>query len=170
MHAVPPFLSSLLKRARLGVLALLVVVLPLQGMVQFVQGFHGHRHVHTGAVVRSSWLAELTQPVRAVLDRLHAAQDPRLQGPAFNWAVSQGDADGWHEHHGLRHKHAHGAADALDVGDAADDAVQGGVTAFLAWLPAALVLPAVRGTVRPGTASPGWRDRDIAPPQAPPRG
>jgi len=164
---VPSSLSSLLHRTRHGILVLLLVVLPLQSVMQLVAGVQGHRHVHTGA---AQMLSGLAQPLRAVLDRLHAAQDPRLQAAGFSWAVSRGDADGWHEHGGVRHKHSPHAADVVDVGEAADDAVQGGVTAFLAWLPRALVLPAAPGSVRPAAAAFDWRDRAVAPPLAPPRG
>lgn len=170
MPTVPSILSSLLQRTRAGILMLLLIVLPLQGMVQLVHGFHGHRHVHAGVKQQASLLSELAQPVRAVLDRLHAAQDPRLQAAGFSWTVSRGDADGWHEHGGVRHKHSPHAADVVDVGEAADDAMQGGVTAFLAWLPRALVLPAAQGSVRPAAAAFDWRDRVVAPLLAPPRG
>lgn len=141
---------------------MLLVVLPLQGVMQLVAGMQGHRHVHTGAASPS--------PLRALLDRLHAAQDPRLQKPAVSWVIGNGAPGEAHEHGGVFHTHSHDTADVLDVGDPADDARQGGVTAFLAWLPAALALPAGEDGDRPVAAVLGWRDRVVAPPLTPPRG
>jgi len=162
-------LSSLLHRTRTAVLALLLVVLPLQGVVQLVAGLQGHRHVHTGAAP-ASLLSGLTQPLRALLDHLHAAQDPRLQGHALGWFASKGSSGGLHEHGGVFHRHDAGTTDAVEVGDAADDSLQGGVTAFLAWLPDLPALPAPTGVGdRPRTADLEWRDRVVAPPLAPPR-
>lgn len=171
---VPLTLSSLLQRTRVGILALLLVVLPLQGVMQLVAGIHGHRHVHTGAALAApnpeSTLASLTQPLRAVLDQLHAAQDPRLQRQASSWVLSRGPAAGMHEHGGVFHEHSHDDADVLDVGDPADEPAQGGATAFLAWLPAALAMPAGEAGDHPVAADLGWRDRVVAPPLTPPRG
>lgn len=161
MPTVPPFLSSLLRRTRVGLLTLLIVVLPLQSVAQLVAGVQGHRHVHTSRV---NLLAELMQPVHAVLERLHAAQDPRLFG------ASRGAADGWHEHGGVLHKHSPDTHDAVDVGDAGDDAQQAGATAFLAWLPTALMWTGAEAAERPAALAVDWRDRVVAPPLAPPRG
>lgn len=169
---MPPLLSSLLHRTRAGILVLLLLVLPLQSVVQLVTGIQGHRHVHTGAAAQpASVLASLVQPLRAVLDRLHAAQDPRLmQGPQLGWRVSHGPADGLHAHGGVFHKHSQHTHDVLDVGDPADDSAQGGATAFLAWLPAGFAPLARQGGERPAMAAVGWRDRVVAPPLTPPRG
>lgn len=167
---VPNLLSSLLHSSRTAVLVLLLVVLPLQGVVQLVAGLQGHRHVHTGAA-HESLLSGLTQPLRALLDHLHAAQDPRLQGHKLGWLASKGTASGMHEHGGVFHKHSADTADVIEVGDAADDSLQGGVTAFLAWLPAALAMMAADGASdRPALTDLDWRDRVIAPPLTPPRG
>ena len=38
LSSVPPILSSLLQRTRAGILVMLLVVLPLQGVVQLVAG------------------------------------------------------------------------------------------------------------------------------------
>lgn len=160
IQSVPYALSSLLQRTRHGILVLLLVVLPLQSVVQLVAGVQGHRHLHTGA------LSGLVQPLRALLDQLHAAQDPRLQA---SWAASRGPAAGLHEHGGIFHTHAHDTHDAVDVGDAADDAAQGGVTAFLAWLPIEMVWTAAQGSAPPVAGAWAWRDRVVAPPLAPPR-
>jgi hypothetical protein len=152
---------------------MLIVVLPVQSVTQLIAGLQGHRHVHTGATAAAPHgfaLASLAQPLRAVLDRLHAAQDPRLQMQAGAWTVSRGSADGWHAHGGVFHKHSHLTADVVDVGDPADEPAQGGATAFLAWLPGALALPAAQGSEPPAAVSPGWRDRVVAPPLTPPRG
>ena len=159
---VPTLLSSLLHRMRKGVLALLLVVLPLQGVVQLVAGLQGHRHVHSGA-------APVVSPLRALLDHLHAVQDPRLKRPA-PWVLSQGPAAGLHEHGGVFHRHASGDADVLDVVDPGDGSLQGGATAFLAWLPAALALPKGERGAQPATGDADWRDRVVAPPLTPPRG
>ncbi|MGM9480045.1 hypothetical protein ACS5PN_02525 [Roseateles sp. NT4] len=166
---MPKLLSSLLHRSRTAVLALLLVVLPLQGVVQLVAGLQGHRHVHTGAA--HAVLSGMTQPLRALLDHLHAAQDPRLQGHKLGWFASKGQSAGLHEHGGVFHQHAADTTDAVEVGDATDDSLQGGVTAFLAWLPASLawMAPADAGD-RPAMADLDWHDLVIAPPLTPPRG
>lgn len=173
-HAVPvPLIpSSLLHRARTGMLMLLLVVLPLQGMVQWMVGLQGHRHMHTGAVAapHDGMLARLTRPVRALLDQLHAAQDARLQGPRLGWTSSRNTGAELHAHGGVLHRHAADTADVVQAADALDDAGQGGVTAFLAWLPVAPVLPVLAGGERPATVHAAWRDRIVAPALAPPRG
>jgi len=163
---VPPILSSLLQRTRVGILMLLLVVLPLQSVAQLVAGVQGHRHVHTGVVPA----AVSPSPLRALLNHLHAAQDPRLQAARFGWVVSKGPAAALHEHGGVFHRHSHDEADVLDVGDPADDSLQGGATAFLAWLPANWALPASVGGDRPAATGLGWRDRVVAPLLTPPRG
>ena len=168
---VPSLLSSLLHRTRAGILMLLLVVLPLHSVAQLVAGVQGHRHVHTGAVPQGSLLSGLTQPLRAVLDRLHAAQDPRLQAPSMAWMVSTGPAEGMHQHGGVFHKHSHDTHDVIDVSDSADDTAQGGATAFLAWLPSpGLALTGDPVSERPTAAAVDWRDRVVAPPLTPPRG
>lgn len=159
MHPVPPFLSPLLHKTRVAVLMLLLVVLPLQSVAQLVAGVQGHRHVHTGSL-----LAGLVQPLQAVLDRLHAAQDPRLAG------ASRRGAGGWHEHGGVMHRHTQDTHDAVDVGDAGDEAGQAGATAFIAWLPTALSWADNKAGERPAEPAVGWRDRVVAPPYTPPRG
>ena len=142
--------------------------------MQLVVGIHGHRHVHTGAAVAvpapESALASLAKPLRAVLDHLHAAQDPRLQAQASRWVPSRGDSAGRHEHGGVFHEHSQVDADVLELGDTSDEPAQGGATAFLAWLPAALALPAGEASDHPVTADLDWRDRVVAPPLTPPRG
>lgn len=174
-HVVPvPLIpSSLLHRARTGILMLLLVVLPLQGVVQWMVGLQGHRHMHTGAVVapHDGVLARLAQPVRALLDHLHAAQHTRLQGPRLGWTSSRASGAELHAHGGVLHRHAADTADVVQAADALDDAGQGGgATAFLAWLPAAPVLPVLAGGERPATVHAAWRDRVVAPALAPPRG
>jgi hypothetical protein len=147
-------------------LMLLLVVLPLHSVIQLVAGVQGHRHVHRAAAPQAS----SQSPLRALLDQLHALQDPRLQGPKFGWMVSHGPAGEVHEHGGVFHRHGHDDPDVVDVGDPADDDRQGGVTAFLAWLPAALGLPAGESDSRPLRGGPDWLDRVVAPPLTPPRG
>lgn len=169
--SVPNLLSSLLHRTRTGILVLLIGVLPLQGVTQLVAGVQAHRHVHTGLAAPASLLSELTRPLRVVLDRLHAGQDPRLLAPRFAWLPSQGPAAGYHQHGGVFHKHGHDTADAVDVGDAGDGAQQqAAATAFLAWLPVAFALPLGEGCACPAMAACDWPDRVIAPPLTPPRG
>lgn len=144
----------------MALLVLLMVVLPLQGAVQMISGLHGQRHMH----------AVLAEPLRALLAQLHAAQAaPSLQARAPGWTVSTGLAHR-HAHGGVFHEHAPDDGDVIQVGDTADEAVQGGATAFLAWLPAGLRLPASGSFRRPAAAVHAWRDRAIAPPLAPPRG
>ncbi|KQV92489.1 hypothetical protein [Pelomonas sp. Root1237] len=168
---VPSTLSSLLHRTRAAVLVLLLVVLPLQGMVQLVAGLQGHRHVHIGTATRhDAVLAGLTQPLRALLDHLHAAQDPRLQGSKRSQVLSNGHGAEMHEHGGVFHNHSQHDADVLEVGDPADDTAQSAVTAFLAWLPAGLTLPMGEGGDHPAATHLDWRDRVVAPPLTPPRG
>ncbi|MDG0860966.1 hypothetical protein [Pelomonas aquatica] len=167
---VPLILSSLLHRTRAAILVLLLVVLPLQSVVQWVAGVQGHRHLHTGAAPQGSVLASLTQPLRAALDRLHAAQDPRLQGPRLGWVVSKGPAAGMHAHGGIFHEHMADTHDVVDVGDPADDSAQGDATAFLAWLPSGVAPLARQVGERPAMVAIDWRDRAIAPPLTPPRG
>ena len=141
-------------------LMLLLVVLPLQGVVQLVAGLQGHRHMHTGA----AHAVASASPLRVLLDHLHAAQDLRLK--SFS-SISAGEL---HAHGGVFHRHSRDTADVVEVGDAADDATQGGGTAFLAWLPAALTLPSGEGSGHPAAADLDWRDRVVAPPLVPPRG
>lgn len=167
---MPPVLSSLLHRTRTAVLVLLLVVLPLQGVVQLLAGLQGHRHVHTGAAPHGADWSALTRPLQVVLDRLHAAQDPRLKQPSPGWLARKAPSSGLHEHGGVFHRHEADTADALDVGDPADDAAQAGATAFLAWLPVGLALPAGEAGERPAAAEIGWRDCVLAPPLTPPRG
>ena len=145
---VPSLLSSLLQRTRKVLLVLLLVVLPLQGVMQLVAGVQGQRHLHTGdapAAAPVLSLASIAQPLRALLDHLHAAQKPRFSAPA----LSRGAAAGLHAHGDVFHEHAHDTGDVVEVGDPADDSLQGGATAFLAWLPAAWLLPAGEGLDRP---------------------
>lgn len=164
--------SSLLQRARTGLLVLLLVVLPLQGVVQWQVSLQGHRHMHTGAGGRAhdGLLALLARPLRAVLDQLHAAQDARLQGPRLGWTASRASGAGLHAHGGVLHRHTADTADVVTAGDALDDAGQGGATAFLAWLPAAPAVPVLTGSERPVADQGAWRDRVVAPALAPPRG
>lgn len=167
IRPVPPTLSSLLHRTRAAILVLLLVVLPLQGVAQLVAGVQGHRHVHAGAVASAAPLSAVTQALRGVLDHLHAAQAPRF---SLSPASSRGPAAGWHAHGELLHQHTPDTVDVLDVGDPADDPVQAGATAFLAWLPRALAWPVGVESDPPASAAIAWRDRVVAPPLTPPRG
>ncbi|RZJ10350.1 MAG: hypothetical protein EOP39_08930 [Rubrivivax sp.] len=165
---MPAVLSSLLQRTRTGLLVVLLVVLPLQGVVQLVVGLQGHRHVHTGM---GSALSGLTQPLRALLNQLHAGQEARLlAAPPPSWLVSEGPEVGRHEHGGVSHEHSAQTTDVVDLGDAADEPQQSGATAFLGWMPAALAVPVSEPGVRPATVGVSWRDRFMKPPLAPPRG
>ncbi|MCE4556051.1 hypothetical protein [Pelomonas cellulosilytica] len=168
---MPPVLLILLRRTRTSLLVLLLVVLPLQSIVQLVAGIHGHRHVHTAAASRADVFTRLAQPLRAVLDRLHAAQDARLQAPAPAWVASRGPAAGLHQHGGVYHRHTADTTDAVDLSDGGDDAAhEPGVTAFLAWLPGALAVDVAPRGGRPAAPLQHWRDRVVAPLLAPPRG
>ncbi|MFT7774027.1 hypothetical protein [Roseateles sp.] len=172
---LPSSLSSLLNRSRAGLLVLLVFVLPLQSVVQLMAGLQGHRHVHIGAQqAQAPWqeaaLSLLGQPLRAALEHLHSGHDPRLDGPMFSRAASHGPSTAMHEHDGVFHVHSVETDDAVDIGDAADDSRQGGVTAFLAWLPGALAVMTRQGSEPPAAFAFDWRDRVVAPPLTPPRG
>lgn len=166
---VPHLLSSLLHRTRAAILVMLLVVLPLQSVVQLVVGLQGHRHLHAGAASPSPSPSPWPSALRVLLDRLHAAQDPRLQPSLPTWLASRGAATELHAHGGVFHRHAPGDASVVEVGDAGDDPGQAGATAFLAWLPAALAVPASEAGVRPGATEPSWRDCVVAPALAPPR-
>ncbi|HEY1132815.1 MAG TPA: hypothetical protein VGF12_25625, partial [Roseateles sp.] len=116
---LPSFLSSLLNRSRASLLVVLVFVLPLQGVVQLVAGVQGHRHVHIGAQqVETPWrdaaLSLLGQPLRAALERLHAAHDPRLSGQKFSWMANRGPSSAMHEHGGVFHEHSAETHDVVD--------------------------------------------------------
>lgn len=170
---MPTALSPLLHRARTGILMLLLVVLPLQSMVQLSAGMQAQRHWHTGAAEasapRSLWLL-LAQPLRAVLTQLHAAQDPRASVPSLRWRVGGGPLAGRHQHGGVFHTHTAATHDVVAVADAADDSLQNGATAFLAWIPRPP--PVMAATVRqepPVGLAAGWRDRLVPPPLMPPR-
>lgn len=160
---------SLPHRTRTALLALLLVVLPLQGVLQWVAGLQGHRHVHISAAAEVA-PSPLPSTLRVLLDRLHAAQDPRLQPRAISWLLGQADGSGLHAHDGVVHSHAPTDADVVALGDPAEDAGQAGATAFLAWLPLAWALPAGEGAARPAPAPAAWRNRVVAPPLTPPRG
>lgn len=170
---VPPILSSLLNRTRTSLLVLLVLVLPLQSVVQWVVGVNGHRHVHMAAIQAApvdNVLSRLARPLRAVVDSLHAGQDMRLSASGFGRAASSGPAAGMHQHGGVFHQHSADTHDAVDVGDAGDDSGQGGATAFLAWLPGAATPRAGQRGDHPAAATAGGPERVVAPPRTPPRG
>ncbi|MGQ3050645.1 MAG: hypothetical protein ACT6S0_02560 [Roseateles sp.] len=167
---MPTCLSSLLHRTRIAVLAMLLVVLPLQGAAQLVAGIQGQRHLHTGASHQDTPLASVRGALRAVLDQLHAAQAPQLRHQQHAWLPSTGPATGLHEHGSVYHQHSHDTGDVLDVTDPADSSPQGGATVFQAWLPAGLAVPPAAAGHHPAIAEPGWRDRAVAPPRMPPRG
>lgn len=178
LQLVLPTLPSLLQRTRATVLALLLVVLPLQSVMQLAAGFQNNRHVHTGSgpikvsssAHSDSPLVSLVRPLRALLDRLHADQDPRLKGSQQVWVMSRVASTELHEHGGVFHKHSHDTNDVLEVGDSTDDSTEPGSTAFLAWLPTAMDLVSAVDSDHPIAAPIGWRDRVVAPPLTPPRG
>jgi hypothetical protein len=160
VYLLNPFL---LQRLRTAMAAVLLVVLPLQGVVQLVAGLQGQRHVHTARGPHGASPSALRQ----LLDRLHAAQPPALRGLGLaQVGVDVGAAP--HAHGGMVHTHGANDHDAVPVADA-DDAGTSGATAFLAWLPSvqpvadALSQPAPARTVllRSG--------RDVAPALTPPR-
>ena len=169
-------LSLLLQRTRMSILMLLLVVLPLHSVAQFVAGIQGPRHLHA-AVVRGephsiSMLAtRVLQPLHDVLDRLHAAQEPRLAVKQHLRRISQGPTAGLHQHDGVYHRHGADTHDAVGVGDPSDDAVQLAATAFLAWIPSGpMPFAAGESADHPAAAALAWRDRVVAPPLTPPRG
>lgn len=87
------------------------------------------------------------------------------------WGISQGPAAGLHQHDGVYHRHGAETHDVVGVGEPSDDAVQLAATAFLAWIPSALMPPAAGESAdHPDAAALAWRDRVVAPPLTPPRG
>lgn len=161
--------TSLPHRTRTVLLALLLVVLPLQGVLQWVAGLQAPRHVHIAAVAEAA-PSPSPSALRALLDRLHAAQDPRLQPRAMGWLLSAADGGGLHAHDGVVHRHAPTEADVVPLGDPAEDAGQAGGTAFLAWLPRAWAVPAGESAALQAPPPAAWRNRVVAPPLTPPRG
>lgn len=155
---MPRLLASLLHRSRASLLAVLIVVLPLQAVAQLVAGLQTQRHVHAqpGLDVASP------SPLRLLLDRLHAAQPASLKA----W----GHGARPHAHGDVVHTHDPEQPDVIAVADADDGAGQGAVTAFLAWLPLALTWPAAHRSPAPVPRPVAWQDRLVAPPLAPPRG
>lgn len=108
-------------------MTVLLVVLPLQGVLQWVVGLQGQRHVHASQPGHEASPSAL----RLLLDRLHAAQPQPLK--SLGLAQLKPRADGQAHAHG-KFVHTHGADthDAVAVADG-DDAGTGGATAFLAW-------------------------------------
>jgi hypothetical protein len=155
--------SPLMLRLRAAVLAMLLVVLPLQGIVPLLAGLQGQRHVHTShprAVASPSGL-------RLLLDRLHAAQPVRLQHLGLAPLASRLDAQP-HAHGSLVHTHGAEARDAVPVADS-DEAGSATATAFLAWLPAPLAVRAAGAQDAPHHAAPLQAGRDEPPALMPPR-
>lgn len=159
---MPRLLASLLHRSRASLLALLIVVLPLQAVAQLVAGLQTQRHVHAqpGLDVASP------SPLRLLLDRLHAAQPASLKA----WGQSAHPAGRPHAHGDVVHTHEPEQAGVIPVASAEDDPAQGAVTAFLAWLPVAPAWPAAHRSPAPVPLPVAWQDRLEAPPLAPPRG
>lgn len=158
---MPRFLAFLLHRSRTGLLALLIAVLPLQGVVQLVAGLQSQRHVHASAALAVA----SPSPLRQLLDHLHAAQPPALKG----WGRMDDPGARPHAHGGVVHTHDAAQADVIPVADAGDDAGPGAATAFLAWLPLALTWPPAQRSPAPAEPGHAWQDRVVAPPLAPPR-
>lgn len=154
--------SPLLHRARTAILVVLLLVLPLQGAWQWVAGLQAARHVHA-TVPRTASPPALGM----LLDRLHAAQPARLQVVA--WSGSRSAAEPRpHAHGGHVHVHAADEAGVVPVADA-DDGGSAGVTAFIAWIPAPLGLPAARAGDLPRRAAVLHPGRVATPPTTPPR-
>lgn len=159
---MPRLLAFLLHRSRASLLALLIVVLPLQAVAQLVAGLQTQRHVHAqpGLAVASP------SPLRQLLNRLHEAQPASLK--AWGHGAQLGARP--HAHGGVVHTHEPEQPGVILVADADDGAGQGAVTAFLAWLPLALTWPAAHRSPAPVPQPVAWQDRLVAPPLAPPRG
>lgn len=169
------FITSLPHRTRSAILVMLLVVLPLHSVLQLVAGVRAHRHVHSGAPfsagggLPASPLARLAEPLRVVLQALHAAQEPRLARPAAYRSQALGVWGGLHQHGGVYHTHTADTHDVIDLSGPADDPLQAGATAFLAWIPAGMVLPAAGSSTLLAAPAPRWHDRLVAPPLMPPR-
>jgi hypothetical protein len=155
--------SPLLHRLRTALLAMLLVVLPLQGILPLVAGLQGQRHVHTSLPRAGASPSALRQ----LLDRLHAAQPARLQhlglpGLKPNPGVQP------HAHGTLVHTHGANAHDVVPVADA-DETAAGSATAFLAWLPVPIGVTAAVGQDAPQAAAPLRAGRGEPPALTPPR-
>lgn len=155
--------SPLMLPLRTAVLAMLLVVLPLQGLLPLLAGLQGQRHVHTTqprAVASPSGL-------RLLLDRLHAAQPTRLQHLGVVPLASRSAAQP-HAHGALVHTHGVDEPDAVPVADA-DDAGSVTATAFLAWLPTPLAVREGGAQDAPRQAAPVHAGRTEPPALTPPR-
>lgn len=159
---MPRLLASLLHRSRASVLALLIVVLPLQAVAQLVAGLQTQRHAHA----QPGWAVASPSPLRLLLDRLHEAQPASLKawGPGAHLGARP------HAHGDLVHTHEPAQADVIAVADVEDESGQGAVTAFLAWVPMASIWPSGERDAPPAQPPVAWRDHPVAPPRAPPRG
>ena len=158
--------SPLLHRLRTAILAVLLVVLPLQGVVQLVAGLQGARHVHRTLPGGSASPSVL----RMLLDRLHAAQPTQLQVLGMTrWPWSTAELP--HAHGSLVHTHGAHDADVVPMPDADETGASAaaGATAFLAWLPVPLTVHGAAGVEAPSHAEPLPAGRVVAPPLAPPR-
>lgn len=166
LASIPPVLlltASLLQRLRIATLAMLIVVLPLQGMVQWVAGWQGQRHVHTHQPGSGASASALSQ----WLDRLHAAQPAQLKAPGLmRWAAIGGEQP--HAHGAWVHTHGAQDTDAVPVADA-DDGGTPGATAFLAWLPTALRVSQALPEPAPSHVTLLPAGREVAPALTPPR-
>lgn len=154
---------SLLHRLRTALVAMLLVVLPLQGVVQLVAGLQGQRHVHTAQA------GQIASPsaLRQLLDRLHAGQPQALKGLGLAQLKPDADARS-HAHGGLVHSHTADVHDAVAVADGDDDGTAG-ATAFLAWLPEALQVAQALPQDAPSVAVLLRAGRVVAPACIPPR-
>lgn len=163
---MPRLLASLLHRSRASVLALLIVVLPLQAVAQLVAGLQTQRHAHA----QPGWAVASPSPLRLLLNRLHEAQPASLKawGPGAHLGAHLGARP--HAHGDLVHTHEPAQADVIAVADAEDESGQGAVTAFLAWVPMASIWPSGERDAAPAQPPVAWRDHPVAPPRAPPRG
>lgn len=158
--------SPLLHRLRTAILAVLLVVLPLQGVVQLVAGLQGLRHMHSAQPAGAASPSLL----RALLDHLHAAQPAAQQAlGTARWPWSSAELP--HSHGSL--VHTHGAHDAgvvaVPEADEAGASAAMGATAFLAWLPLPLTVPGAEGVDAPRHAAPLRAGRVVPPALAPPR-
>lgn len=165
MPPVTLLIPPLLHRLRTAIVAVLLVVMPLQGALQWVVGLQGQgqRHVHasqTGREVSPSAL-------RLLLDRLHAAQPQPLKSLGLAQLKPRAEAQP-HAHGSLVHTHGADTHDVVPVADADDDGTRG-ATAFLAWLPSPLRMGRPLPQIAPVDTALLSAGRDVPPDRIPPR-
>lgn len=153
----------LLHRLHAAIVAVLLVVLPLQAVLPWMVGLQAHRHVHASQPQHQASPSAL----RLLLDRLHAAQPRPLQSLGLAQLRPRAD-DQPHAHGALVHTHGADTHDVVPVADVDDDSASG-ATAFLAWLPSPLRMGRPLPQTAPVDTARLSAGRDVPPDRIPPR-